>query len=110
MNINKNDIMKTAASHLRKLGAEVKAYRDLEHKREHVEHILNKLSENLESSEIMGKYAFYMEKSLDELKIVEKALELTKTGELSLGHVSSRVADNGTMDPLTAFLVDDYLQ
>lgn len=110
MSINKNDIMKTAASHLRSLSAEVQNYRDMDERRTHVENIMEKLAENMESNEVMSKYAEYMQKDVEELRIIEKALELSKTGELNLGSLSTQAADNGDLDPLTALLVDDYLQ
>jgi len=111
MNINQKDIMKTAASHLRSLSAEVKDYREKEAKRGIVEGILMKTADvEISPSEFFEKYSSYMEKDLDELKIVEKAIELTKTGEISLGSLSAQPADNGELDPLTALLVDDYLQ
>ena len=107
MSINKNDIMKTAASHLRNLSAEVQEYRDMEERRGMVEEILEKTASDISGREAMEKYATYMENDLDELKIISKAIELTKTGELNLGSLSSQGADNGDMDPLTAMLLDE---
>jgi hypothetical protein len=110
MHINRNDIMKIAASHLRNLSAEVRAYREKEERRECVERIIRNTASDLSGSDFLDKYAEYMEKDLEELKVIEKALELTKTGELNLGELSAQAADNGELDPLTAFLVEDYLQ
>lgn len=108
MNINQKDIMKTAASHLRSLSAEVQSYREMEEKRKFVENILEKNASYISGAEFIDKFAEYMSKDLDELKIIEKAIELSKTGELRLGSLSTQAADNGGMDPLTAFLVEEY--
>ena len=107
MSINKNDIMKTAASHLRNLSAEVQEYREMEERRVVVEEILEKTASSISGSEAMEKYAEYLDKDLYELKIISKAIELTKTGELNLGSLSSQAADNESLDPLTAMLMDE---
>jgi len=110
MSINQKGIMKTAASHLRNLSNELQKYRSLEQRRDYVERILEKNAEALSGEDILKKYSEYMKKNVEELKILEKAMELAKTGEFSLGTLSTRVADNGGLDPLTSFLVEECLQ
>ena len=108
MSITQNDIMKTAASHLRNLSAEVQEFRDIEERRKFVEAILEKTASDISGSEVLEKYSEYMERDLEELKIIDKAIELTKTGELNLGSLSTQGADNTEMDALTAMLMEDY--
>lgn len=110
MNIDQKEIMKTAASQLRGLSSEVQQFRENEEKRDLVEGILKKTASAPTVKEFLEKRAEYMDKDLEELKIIDKAVELQKTGELQLGSLSAQSADNGSMDALTAFLVDDYLQ
>ncbi|MBC8549306.1 MAG: hypothetical protein H8D23_06610 [Candidatus Brocadiales bacterium] len=109
MSITQKDIMKTAASHLRNLSAEVQEFRDAEERRGLVEAILEKTASDISGSEVLEKYSEYMERDLEELKIIDKAIELTKTGELNLGSLSTQGADTADMDALTAMLMEDYL-
>lgn len=107
MNINKNEIMKTAASQLRKLSAKVKEQEEEIEKESFVRNFLYKIADNFSGEELLDKYAEYMKKDLEELKIMDKALEFSKTGELNLGTLSTQTADNGSMDPLTAMLIEE---
>ena len=45
----------------------------------------------------------------DELNVLEKAAELKlATTGFSLGNLSGKAADDGTLDPLTRLLLEDY--
>ena len=101
--VDQNEIMKTAASQLRSLSAEVLQYREIEEKRDLAEQIIKKSSFDLSGDEFIEKRAELMDKDLDELIIINKAVELTKTGELNLGSLSSDSADYGT-DALSEFI------
>jgi hypothetical protein len=48
-------------------------------------------------------------KSREELKVLDKAAELSKKAgkSLSFGNLSERPQDDGTLDPLTRLLVED---
>lgn len=107
MKIDRKEIMKTAASQLRSLSSEVQEYRDLEVKRDLAEEIVKKTSDDLTSSEVFEKISELMDKDLEELKIIDKAVELHNTGELNLGSLSPHLGDGEDMDPLTAMLVED---
>ena len=107
MNVDQKEIMKTAASQLRSLVSEVETFREVKQKQEVVEEILQKTAENLSGFETLEQRDDLMEKDLEELKIIDKAVELQKTGELKLGSLSIESADNGELDPLTALLLED---
>jgi len=60
-------------------------------------------AEDLESS-----FSSFLEKNPEELQVLEKAAEYRdSTLTLSLGKLSDKPADDGTMDPLTAMLIED---
>lgn len=60
-------------------------------------------AEDLESS-----FNSFLEKNSEELQVLEKAAEYRDaTLTLSLGKLSDKPADDGTMDPLTAMLIED---
>lgn len=66
----------------------------------------------IEASDIESKIAELSDKSLDELQVIEKAAELSYNGglakSLSLGDISDIPQSDGSMDPLTSFLLEDY--
>ena len=60
-------------------------------------------AEDLESS-----FKSFLEKDAEELQILEKAAEYRDaSSDLILGKLSEKPADDGTMDPLTAMLIED---
>ena len=60
-------------------------------------------AEDLESS-----FNSFLEKDEEELQVLEKAAEYRDANlNLTLGKLSERPADDGTMDPLTAMLIED---
>lgn len=48
----------------------------------------------------------YESKSTEELEIIKKAMELRRNSEFSLGNLSDRPQDDGTLDPLTAWILE----
>lgn len=108
MNIDQKDIMKTAASQLRGLSTEVQQFRDEQDKRDMAVQILKKTA-SPSLVEFLDKIAEYMDEDLEDLKIIDKAVELQKTGEFAWGSLSSQGASDGGLDPLTAMLTEDYL-
>lgn len=104
MEVNQKEIMKTAAVQLRGLSTKLKEYVEKEEIAKLAEEIIKKTL----GDETLLKLAEYKEKNIEELKIIEKAIELHKTGELNLGSLSQDFSDNGELDALTAFLVEDY--
>ena len=45
----------------------------------------------------------------EELKVLEKAASMSLNGDfMSLGELSDRLEDDGSVDPLTSFLLGDY--
>lgn len=110
MAVSQKDIMKTAATQLRELSKEVQLSRDIDEKMVLIKDILLKTAENESVNGTFEKISEYLEKNKDDLIIIQKAVELNKTGELNLGSLSTEAVDIGELDPLTALLVDGYLQ
>lgn len=111
MDIDQKEIMKIAASQLRSLSQEVKIFRETEERRTLVEAILSKTASDWSGQEVLEKQGEFLDKELEELKIIDKAVELQKTGELNLGSLSSQSSvSEDDLDPLTAYLVEDYVQ
>lgn len=105
MKVDQKEIMKTAAVQLRGLIAKVnKHLEDME---------ISKLAEDIVKKtigeEAISKLAELRKKDLEELKIISKAIEFQKTGELNLGSLSQESVDKSSLDPLTACLVEDYM-
>ena len=60
-------------------------------------------AEDLESS-----FKSFLEKDEKELEVLEKAAEYRDAStHLSMGTLSERPADDGTLDPLTSMLIED---
>lgn len=66
----------------------------------------------VQAEDLESKLAEFKDKSTQELEVIEKAAELSKTSgfadSLSLGNVSDRPQDDGTLDPLTSYLLEEY--
>jgi len=102
--MDQKKLMKTAASQLRSLRAEVLQNREIEKKRELAEEILAKsASFDLSGDDFFEKRTELMDKDLDELIIIDKAVELNKTGEWNLGTISSDSLDFGESAEETFF-------
>jgi predicted rRNA methylase YqxC with S4 and FtsJ domains len=106
MSINQKEIMKTAAAQLRLLSEERDSLLEQQEKFELVKDILTKTASYESVEDVFEKMASYLEKEKDELIVIKKAIELHKTGQLSLGIVSSQKLDLEELDPLTSMLID----
>lgn len=99
--MNKQEILKESAKLLRSLNHDVEIQKL-------AEEVVRKLLqyEELTGTETLQKIAEFRSKSKEELEVIEKAIELTKSGSLNLGHISEQINPAG-LDPLTAFLVSE---
>jgi len=100
--------MKTAAAQLRALLSELEKYQEKEKRAELAQDILTKTSSDISAEDFLIKLSEYSKKSLEELIVIQKAVELHKNGELSLGKLSVNKADSSSLDPLTALLIEEY--
>ena len=109
--MDNNSLMKTAATSLRKLASEIENYRKSEKVHETAREIVKSLHDQgaLSSDVVFDKLAELETKTLEELEVVTKAIEMTKTGEFSFGSIGDKLEDNGALDPITAMLLEDYL-
>ena len=65
-------------------------------------------AEDLESSFNCYSFNCFLEKDEKELEVLEKAAEYRDAStHLSMGSLSERPADDGTLDPLTSMLIED---
>jgi len=111
--MDKTAILKTAAEQLRAMAKELTETRAKTAQLELAINVVNKLqgSEMVSGSEILEKLSQYSQKTTDELTVIEKAIELRASGELSkLGSLNDAPDDvlvDG-VDPLTSMLLEDY--
>ena len=105
-----SEMLKQAALAIRGLRAEKE---ELEQKFE-IEKIAEKLVyQFIEVDELNGKEALeklgeLRQKSLGELQVIEKAMELTKTSSFRLGSLSAQFEGaHSNLDNLTAYLIDN---
>lgn len=105
------------------------AISDLKSNNRDLESQINRLSDEVETIKVANELGFKLakfadmqvddletklselySKSLDELKVLEKAAELSldSDGSFSLGSISDRPSDDGTLDPLTSFLLESF--
>ena len=102
-------LKKNAASAIRQLAEEnAKLQEELNHVKL-VTSLLFKLyqkggvsAENLDSY-----YSDLLEKSTNDLNVLEKVSEFNLSTDLSLGSLSDRIQDDGTLDSFTRFLLED---
>jgi len=120
MDINEKELLKNAASQLRALKQEAEEFRLLAEREKQASVIVTKLvdSENLSTpTQVLEKLAELRDKDLDELKVIDKALEYNpqsssqpahqeKIADGSLGHLSDSPSGDG-MDNLTQFLMSE---
>ena len=67
-------------------------------------------SGSIASEEIFDVIKRFKSKTPEELEVIEKAIDLQKNGssDFSFGTLSNRPQDDGTLDPLTRMLLEDY--
>lgn len=101
--------MKQAAVAIRSLEQEKKDLERILEIEKVAERLVRKFIEieELNGEEALQKFSEFREKDLEELAIIEKALELTKTGSFRLGNLSTEVSGaHSDVDSLTAFLLE----
>ena len=111
--MDKTGILKTAAEQLRAMAKELTESRAKTAQLEQAIDVVNKLqgSEMASGSEILEKLSQYSQKTTDELTVIEKAIELKVSGELSkIGSLNDAPDDafSDGVDPLTSMLLEDY--
>lgn len=107
--MEKLSVYKQAASVIKELNSEVKELHEKLARYESAERLIRKMSvyEDLSSTEMFEKFSEYKEKSEEELQIIEKAMDLIKSGNMALGTLSDH-SEPATMDPLTSYLINSY--
>ncbi|MBC8410383.1 MAG: hypothetical protein H8E12_16925 [Rhodobacteraceae bacterium] len=65
---------------------------------------------NIAAEEVFSTLTTLGEKSLEELEVIEKAIEIQKQGSYSFdfGTLSEDLQDDGSLDPLTRLLLEEY--
>lgn len=117
------EMLKQAAEQLKALKNEVEEYRTYQEIEKQAGLIIGKMIENEQFDsplEVLEKLSELKEKDLDELKVIEKAIELNKSQSHNLnktahkkvagndlGRLSDAPSGDG-MDNLTSFLLKDY--
>lgn len=61
----------------------------------------------IEADGIQEKTAEFLEQTQQELDVLEKAAELSVSSDYTFGKLSERFEDNGNLDPLTSFLLNN---
>mgnify|MGYP001201572678 CR=1 FL=1 len=108
----KKEILKTAAAQLRSLKEEVEGYREKEEITKKARHIVIKLAQDnkiVGAEEAFKKMSELSTKSVEDLNVIEKAIELQKTGGHALGKLADEKPDAELFDPLTSMLIEDYI-
>jgi hypothetical protein len=103
--------LKTAAAQLRSLKEEVESYREKEEITKKAQHIVIKLAQDnkiVGAEEAFKKMSELSTKSVEDLNVIEKAIELQKNGS-ALGTLADEKPDTELFDPLTSMLLEDYV-
>jgi hypothetical protein len=107
----KKEILKQAAVQLRSLKEEVQAYRENEVIEKKAKHIIMKLAQSNKIVTVESAFKKMSElstKSVEDLNVIEKAIELQKNGH-ALGTLADEKPDQELFDPLTSMLLEDYV-
>lgn len=100
-----------AAQAINELKAKVDALEERLDLLKTAEGLVFKLHEDgsLGTDEIQDVLQTFQDKSKEDLEIIEKAAELSRNAGrvLTVGKLSDRSQDDGTLDPLTAMLIED---
>ncbi len=110
--MKQEELTKLAAKAIRSLQKDNKALADdlaVVKKAEVITQSLYKKG-NLAAEDLFNTLTKLGEKSLEELEVIEKAIELQKQGNYSFdfGTLSDELQDDGTLDPLTRLLLEEY--
>ena len=106
--MNKNEMLKEAASVLRTQKAEIEELREKIARQDRAEAIVKDLVENdaLGASEVLEKVGALRDKTLEELQIIEKAAELYAGNFTRFGKLADEI-DESSGDSLTTYLLSD---
>lgn len=106
--VTRQELMKTAARQLRQLAEEVQRLREKTAQAEYSRNLVQRMvkSGTLPEEDVLEKLSEFEEKSQGELEIIEKAIEMSKSGNLNLGSLSEKTASNTGLDPLTNYLMN----
>ena len=106
--MNKNEMLKEAASVLRTQKAEIEELREKIARQDRAEAIVKDLVENdaLGASEVLEKVGALRDKTLEELQIIEKAAELYAGNFTIFGKLTDEI-DESSFDSLTQYLLSD---
>jgi signal-transduction protein with cAMP-binding, CBS, and nucleotidyltransferase domain len=107
----KKEILKQAAAQLRSLKEEVENYRENEVIEKKARHIIIKLAQSNKITSVEDAFKKMSElstKSVVDLSVIEKAIELQKNGQM-LGTLADEKPDTELFDPLTSMLLEDYI-
>jgi len=103
---------KLAATAIRSLQEEKEGLQDELFIKEKSAEIVSELYKkgSIAAEEVFPTLTKLGEKSLKELEVIEKAIELQKEGSYSFvfGTLSDELQDDGSLDPLTRLLLENY--
>jgi phage-related minor tail protein len=107
-----HELLTAAAAAIRQLQGEVTELRSKVANYERVQSIVSGMhkSGSVVSEDIPAFTEKLSSKTTEELDVVEKALEMQGPGnsDFTFGKLSERPQDDGSLDPLTSMLLEDY--
>jgi hypothetical protein len=110
--MDQRKLNKVAAQAIRKLQEEKDVLLEKQSSSEKAYALVSDLvkSGNIVSEETLNLIKHFESKTPKELEVIEKAIELHKSGssDFSFGSLSDRPQDDGTLDPLTRMLLEEY--
>lgn len=106
------ELLTAAAAAIRQLQGQVTELRSKVANYERVQYIVSGMhkSGSVVSEDIPAVTEKLSAKTTEELDVVEKALEMQGPGnsDFTFGKLSERPQDDGSLDPLTSMLLEDY--
>jgi hypothetical protein len=110
--MDQQKLNKVAAQAIRKLQEENDSLLEKHSSFERAQTLVSDLlkSGSIASEEILDVFEHFKSKTPKELEVIEKAIELRKNGssDFAFGTLSDRPQDDGTLDPLTRMLLEEY--
>lgn len=107
---SKQELLKTAATQLRSLSKEVSELREKQAQQERAREIIAKMVQkgNISETEVLEKLSKLEQQSVEDLKVTEKALEMSKNANFNLGSLGDKtsVGEESGLDPLTNYLIN----
>ncbi|MBC8437013.1 hypothetical protein H8D85_01670 [bacterium] len=110
--MKQQELNKLAATAIKALQSEKDKLSEQLEQKHRVEGIVSSLYKkgSLAAEDVFSTLTKLGEKSLKELEVIEQAIELQKQGSYSFdfGTISEDFQDDGTLDPITRLLLEDY--